>query len=48
MSDTRKVSIRDVPSQLWIQFRSEAIQRGVTITQAVSEAIRLWLDNDNS
>ena len=45
MSKTRTAFARNVPDDLWIKFKAEAVRRNMTIGQAISEAIRGWLNN---
>jgi len=38
-----KVFVRDVPDELWKSLKAGAARRGVTVSRAVTEAIRKWL-----
>jgi hypothetical protein len=38
-----KVFVRDIPDDLWRSLKSGASARGMTVSKAVSEAIREWL-----
>jgi hypothetical protein len=38
-----KVFVRDIPDDLWRSLKAGASARGMTVSKAVSEAIREWL-----
>jgi hypothetical protein len=37
------ISVRGVPADLWRRFRVAALERGLTIREALTGAIELWL-----
>lgn len=41
-----KVFVRDIPDELWREFKAGAAKRGLTVSKAFSKAIRLWLKHD--
>jgi hypothetical protein len=38
-----KVFVRGIPDELWRSLKAGAAERGLTVSRAVAEAIRLWL-----
>ena len=43
-----KVFVRDIPDELWGRLKAGAARRGLTVSRAVAEALRLWLDQGES
>lgn len=43
-----KVFVRDVPDELWRSLKAGAARRGITVSKAVSEAIRKWLSEEDT
>ena len=45
MSETSKISVRDFDPSLWREFKAECARRGLTMADALMEAVRQWLGN---
>ena len=39
------IYVRNIPEDLWKAVKVAAIQRGISLTQAVAEALGRWLEN---
>ena len=43
MTGYTAVSVKQFPRSLWLSFRSEATAHGLSVLEALQEALRLWL-----
>ena len=42
MSKTTSISVRDIPVEDWQRFRAAAVLRGLSVREALVEAINRW------
>lgn len=40
----KDVKVKSMPESTWLRFRSQVVAHGMTVAQALCEAIELWIE----